>query len=113
MSATIPPIGTMRDRVSLLKKSETDDGAGGADIAFVPLATVWARLYPVAGSLTERSGARQVGATHTIVIRFRTDLLAGDRIALGARRFEVLSAEDLNGRRAYLECACAELQGTG
>ena len=46
-------------------------------------------------------------------IAFRSDVAPGDRVVYRGRNLEVVSAADMNGRRAYLACACSETQVTG
>ncbi len=113
MSADLPMAGSLRDRVALARKEQAREADGGLSVLFMPLATVWARVHARASGRTGFADARGAKATHTVVMRFRTDLSAGDRITWRGRALEVLSAEDLNGRRAYLSCACAESTVTG
>jgi head-tail adaptor len=54
-----------------------------------------------------------VAISHAVVLRFRADLGPGDRIVYRGRNLDVVSAADLNGRRAYLSCACSETHVTG
>ncbi|UJQ95732.1 phage head closure protein [Mariluticola halotolerans] len=113
MTGRTPPIGSLRDRVQLQQKTMLAEGEGGHQALYVPLATVWARVAPLAGHVRTEADARAVRASHMVVTRFRTDLNPGDRIIYRGRGLEVLSADDLNGRRAYLSCACSEMQVTG
>lgn len=113
MSDDLPMAGVLRDRVALFRKEQATEADGGLSVLFMPLATVWARVHVRASGRGGFADARGAMATHSVVVRFRTDLSAGDRITWRGRVFEVLSAEDLNGRRAYLACACAETTVTG
>jgi SPP1 family predicted phage head-tail adaptor len=54
-----------------------------------------------------------VAISHAVVLRFRPDIGPGDRVIYRGRNLDVVSAADLNGRRAYLSCACSETQVTG
>ena len=64
-----------------------------------------------------RGDARATGAgetiTHSVVLRFRTDLRPGDRIVYRGATLELVGVADLNGRRAYLSCQCSERVVTG
>ncbi len=113
MSADALEIGAMRDRVTLSRKDVSREEDGGQLIVYVPLATVWARVHARSASLAGFADARGVRATHTVAMRFRSDLIAGDRITWGDRVFEILSVEDLNGRREFVSCACSETKVTG
>jgi SPP1 family predicted phage head-tail adaptor len=54
-----------------------------------------------------------VAISHSVVLRFRSDVSPGDRIVYRGRNLDVVSTADLNGRRAYLSCACSETSFTG
>ncbi len=111
--AAAPPLGSLRERVQLQSKTQTIDGAGGHQNTFVSLATVWARITSLAGSMSSFGNARAAKITHSVILRFRADLKAGDRIIYRATPLEIISAEDLNGRRAYLICTCRQTSVTG
>lgn len=106
MSGKIPPVGSLRDRVQLQRKSMAPNESGGHDVLYVPLTSVWARVHALSGRFDGHAGARGAEITHTVVMRFRNDLQAGDRIIYRGQGLEVISAGDLNGRRAYLNCRC-------
>lgn len=109
----VPPIGTLTDRVQLKRRITTDEAEGGEVAVFSPLATVWARVRPLTARQLSEGDARGVTATHSVVLRFRTDLAPGDRVTYRGRNLTLLSANDLNGRRAYLSCLCTERTVTG
>lgn len=94
MSKTVPPIGTLTDRV-VLRAREGDE--------WLTLSTVWARVRSLASNSPDDD-------THSVVIRFRSDISAGDRIISRGRTLDVTSAGDLNGRRAYLAIRAKEVQ---
>jgi len=112
VSGETPAIGGLRDRVQLFRKNQTLEPEGGQSILFVPLATVWARVHARPAGRDGFADARGTGATHSVTLRHRSDLGPGDRIAWRGRALEVLSAEDLNDRRAYTICTCAEARVT-
>lgn len=113
MSADVPRIGHLRDRVALFRKDVTAEPEGGHMTVFVPLATVWARVHARPASLAAFAEARGVTATHVVVMRFRSDIGAGDRMTFQGRALDVLSVEDFNGKRAFVTCACAERSVVG
>ncbi len=111
--AAAPSLGSLRERVELQSKTQTIDSAGGHQNTFVSLATVWAQVTSLAGSMTGFGDARAAKITHSVVLRFRSDLKPGDRIIYRTAVLEIVSAEDLNGRRAYLRCTCSQTSVTG
>lgn len=104
--AKVPALGTLRDRVQLLRRVTTPDGAGGEEIAFVPMATVWARVTARNPALTTHGAGPAAQSTHSVVLRYRTDLTPGDRLTYRGQSLDVIAADDLNGRKAYLSVAC-------
>lgn len=113
MSTRTPSIGTLRDRVQLQTKQMVIDAAGGHSVVFNPLATVWARVTSLRGRESREASGRTATMSHSVVTRFRTDMKPGDRIVYRGRPLEIISAEDMNGRRAYLNCACTETNLVG
>ena len=109
----IPPIGSLTDRVELKKRESVSDGTGGHERMFVPVSQLWARVRSLSGRQGVNADGQTVAISHSVVLRFRTDVGPGDRIVYRGRNLEVVSAADLNGRRAYLSCACSETSFTG
>ena len=113
MSEKIPPIGTLTDRVQLKKRETLAEVEGGHERIFVPLSNAWARVRSLTGRQGTNADGRMVAISHSVVLRFRGDMGPGDRIVYRGRNLDVVSAADLNGRRAYIACACSETQVTG
>jgi SPP1 family predicted phage head-tail adaptor len=109
----IPPIGTLTDRVQLRRRITTDEAEGGEVALFSPIATVWARVRQLGARQEFASDARGQSTSHVVVMRYRTDLKAGDRILYRGAVLEIAAANDMNGRRAYLSCPCTERVVTG
>jgi SPP1 family predicted phage head-tail adaptor len=106
MSERIPPVGTLTDRVQLRRRESLGDGGGGHERVFV-------RVRSLTGRQGVNADGRAVAISHSVVLRFREDVSPGDRIVYRGRNLDVVSAADLNGRRAYLSCACSETSFTG
>ncbi|KKB76413.1 hypothetical protein VW35_16505 [Devosia soli] len=113
MSETLPPIGTLTDRVQLRRRESVAEPEGGHARIFVPMGNAWARVRSLSGRQGNNADGRTVAISHAVVLRFRPDLGPGDRIIYRGRNLDVVSAADLNGRRAYLSCSCSETQVTG
>lgn len=113
MSERIPSFGTLTERVQLRRRESLGDGGGGHERIFVPLNTVWARVRSLSGRQGTNADGRAVAISHSVVLRFRSDIAPGDRIVYRGRNLDVVSTADLNGRRAYLSCACSETSFTG
>ena len=113
MSEATPPLGTLTDRVTLKRKITTDEPEGGEVAVFTTLATVWARVRQLSARASYAEDARGQNISHSVVLRFRTDLKPGDRIVYRGRDLESAGLADINGRRAYLSCQCSERAVTG
>lgn len=109
----IPPLGTLTDRVQLKRRESLEDGGGGHERIFVPVTNLWARVRSLSGRQGSNADGRMVALSHSVVLRFRSDVAPGDRIVYRGRNLDVVSTADLNGRRAYLSCACSETSFTG
>jgi SPP1 family predicted phage head-tail adaptor len=113
MSERIPPLGTLTDRVTLQRKITTSEPEGGEVAVYSTLSTVWARVRQLSARSSVAEDARGQSISHSVVIRFRTDLKPGDRIVYRGRNLEIAGLADINGRRAYLSCQCSERAVTG
>lgn len=113
MSERVPPLGTLTDRVQLRRREMLAEDEGGHSALYVPMATVWARVRSLTGRQGLSADGRAVAISHAVVLRFRRDIEPGDRIVYRGRNLDVVSAADLNGRQAYLSCACSETSFTG
>ncbi len=113
MNAAVPPIGTMTDRVQLQRREMVGEPGGGHARLFVPVTSLWARVRALSGREGVSADGRTVSVSHVVVLRFRKDVSPGDRLVYRGRNLEVVSAADLNGRRAYLSCTCSETSWTG
>lgn len=109
----VPPIGTLTDRVQLRRRESVGDGGGGHDRIYVPLSSAWARVRSLAGRPGVSADGQATIVSHSVVLRFRTDIGPGDRIVYRGRNLDVVSAADLNGHRAFLSCTCSETSFTG
>lgn len=106
-------MGTLTDRVELKRRETIADGGGGHERIFVPVTNLWARVRSLSGRQGTNADGRTVAISHSVVMRFRNDVVPGDRIVYRGRNLDVVSTADLNGRRAYLSCNCSETSFTG
>lgn len=113
MTAAVPPFGTLTDRILFKRREMAGEDEGGHVALFVPVTSLWARVRSLAGRQGTSMDGRAVEISHAVVLRFRNDIKPGDRIVYRGRNLDVVSAADLNGRKAYLSCACSETTFTG
>lgn len=89
----------LKHQVILQEPQETSDGAGGAQLAWDDVATIWAEIAPLRGGEVLIAGRLQSNVTHRIAIRYREDVTAKMRLLYGARAFyiqAVLNPEEAN-----------------
>ena len=113
MSFRTPTLGSLNQRVELFAKSETVDNSGGTETNHQSLGFVWAKLDEHSGGFDDIADAHASSATKRLIIRFRTDVKAGDRVVVSGESFEVQRADDPNGRRAYLIVTAVTTIATG
>ncbi|WP_417310840.1 phage head closure protein [Devosia sp.] len=106
-------VGTLRDRVQLQRREATEDGAGGTQYLYVTVTALWARVSALSARQAAFGDGRGAVASHSVVMRHRSDVRPGDRFIYRGRRLEVLAAADLEGRGAWLVCPCSEREFLG
>jgi SPP1 family predicted phage head-tail adaptor len=97
-------IGALRHRLELQAPVETPDLAGGVARQWTKVATIWAAIEP-AGSVATLVGDTPADlAACSILIRRRSDVVAGMRLLKGSRIFKIrtVSDPDERGRRLRL-----------
>jgi SPP1 family predicted phage head-tail adaptor len=109
----LPPVGSLTDRVQFQRREMTREAEGGHLTVYVPVATVWSRVRGLSARSAMSADGRGSAVSHAVVTRFRSDVKPGDRFVYRGRHLSVVSAEDLNGRRAYLSCQCSEVAVSG
>lgn len=101
-------LGSLTDRVSLQRRVDTSELEGGVTHMFMTVSSVWARVRTLSTRLAMAADGRTAEASHSVVVRFRSDVSVGDRFGWRGRWLEVVGVNDLDGRRAWLSCTCAE-----
>lgn len=109
----LPGIGGLTDRVELQRRTTSSEAEGGHAVLYVPSGTLWARVRLLGASRGVAADARSLEASHSVVIRHRSGVEPGDRFVYRGRKLEVLSTEDISGRRQFLACRCMERRSVG
>lgn len=109
------PIGTRRERVTLLQKAETDDGMGGKTVTWPTLATTWVERYPLDMREKEAMAGGQVQASHSchMNMRFRQDVFDGGtemRILWLGKTLEIQTVDIDSARKDRLTLFCREVR---
>lgn len=99
--------GALDKRVTLLRPIYNDYQDEIVD--WEPIANVWAAITPNQGQETNEAG-RMVAVTYVpMLIRYRSDIDARWRIALGSRVFEIEALLNALERKAHLQLSCKEV----
>ena len=68
------PFSDMRDRVTVQRRTVSQDGYGAPSLEWSDVATVWAKVEPLDGSEQHQGGRVRADATHRITIRYYAGL---------------------------------------
>ena len=102
-------IGELNQRAALQARVLTPDGGGGFSESWQSFASVWIAVAPIGGNDAPGAEALQSRVRHRIVLRRRTDLAAGQRVVVGARRFKVQGVLDEGPHASTTTLLCEEL----
>jgi SPP1 family predicted phage head-tail adaptor len=81
---------SLPDTAVIKRDTQVSDSAGGYTVTTVDLATVACRVAPSTGREQSIAGRLDAVGTWTLTLPAGTDVTAADRIAVGARTFEVV-----------------------
>ena len=104
-----PRIGALRHRVTIEEPVRTADEAGGADITWQAVASVWAEIQPKTGREVFESDQLGGRVTHDVRMRYRAGITPKMRILHAGRLFDIRFAANIGERREWLVCACEEV----
>lgn len=109
-------VGKMRHRLTIQSPTRTTDGAGGVNVSWTEVATVWGSIDPQSGSEQFFGDQLEGRSAQIITIRFRRGLTNANRILYSfeskgtsyTRTFNVTRVENVGERNAYLKLYCTE-----
>ena len=93
----------LRERVKLQRKNTQPDGAGGLLVEWVTYAEVRAFVAPVSSRERMFSERIEPVITHRIVIRYRDDIDAADRIVWRGHEMRIEPPRNIEARDRWLE----------
>jgi len=111
--AKAPSVGDMRDVVTIQKPVRTADGMGGYTESWQDVARVNAVIMPLKTYELALAAQLKQNHTHRVVIRYRSDVKRGYRVAVGnkaeqTRMFYVETVMEIDNRRRFLILECRE-----
>lgn len=104
-------VGEMRDRITILKRQETEGPVKPLDDrAFDDYCTIWAKAEHLKGR--EFWSAKAVNAETTIrfIIRYRTDILPNMRIRFENRTYNISAVMPLDNTRQWTAIHAREVE---
>lgn len=102
-------LGSLNQRATVRAQTLTPDGGGGYSESWDVVATVWARLEPVAGADRYTSDKLESRVRHKITLRRSNAFAAGQRVEIGARIFAVRALLDDGLQSPFITLLCEEL----
>ena len=99
-------IGNLDQRITIERKTLTDDGAGGATVSWTALGDAWANVRPMNGReqiAAMRDEARQ---GYVVTIRRYPGLFPNDRLRWRLRVLNIRTVKDAGPSKGYLELDC-------
>ena len=94
--------GDLRTELGLEQMTPVPDGAGGFGESWTEIATLFARLEPVAARQTFGADQTLEEVTHRVTMRFRPDVASGMRLVQGTRTFLIVTVHDPDETGRYL-----------
>ncbi len=91
--------GDLNRRLVLEAPQETDDGAGGKIRSYGAVATLWAKVSPLAARADVDADAAGAVLRFAIVIRVRSGVTTRHKLVEGSRIYRILSARESADRR--------------
>ena len=100
--------GELNKRVELKKPVKTVASFGDTQVTYTTVDTVWAAVEWGSGRRYNQAATLNSDVQGVIRIRFRTDVKANWRVALGSREIEILSLSNYRERNEELWITCWE-----
>ena len=95
-------LSQLNQRVTLEAQTLNPDGAGGYAASWEAIALVWAAIEPTSAADVYGPDATESRVRTRIVIRRRTDVIAGMRLNANGRVFQIKSVLDDGPRAQFL-----------
>ena len=99
--------GDLKHRITIQEKEVTRGTAGGEDITWTAVATVWAAAEPIRGREYTALRAAQSEVTIRFRIRYRSDVDTAMRVLWKSVAYEIVEAINVNAENEELQLLCA------
>ena len=101
--------GRLRHRVEFQNETLSSDGQGGSTRTWATRATVSASIKPLRAEERFYNEQLQHNGTHSLLIRYRSDIEPTDRVKFGSRYFQIVGIINTNELNKQLVITCKEL----
>ncbi len=110
MAKKIVKISELRSNITFETQARVSDGMGGFTTTWSALSdSSWAKITPLSGYERLKAEQQQSNITHKIIIRYRSDLAAEQRIKYGTREFAIKYFLNFDeGKNKFLEISAVE-----
>ena len=106
--------GELRHRVTVERRSMTQDTFGGQSTTWTALGTFWAWVQPASGREIEAAAAQQAEISHTVTMRYNAAIWADPvaaaayRLRYGSRILDVKAVRNEGENNAELTISALE-----
>ena len=100
--------GKLRNSIIIERSKSTKNNSGGQDIIWSTYKTVKAFIKPKSGTERVRGMKLESPLTHSIFIRYTSDILPTDRVNFKGRYMQIRAVINMEERNRWIELACEE-----
>ena len=109
MPLTFLDPGALRTELDLEQPVRTVDALGGADVGWMPIATLFGLVEPESAMQAFRAARDDERMLWRITIRARGGVESGMRLRGGSRAYLISTVSDADGTGRYLVCRAEEV----
>jgi SPP1 family predicted phage head-tail adaptor len=102
-------IGALNQRAAIAAKMFEPDGGGGFEDGWSTIATAWVRIEPRSGANVFGPDRNEQQVRHRLTLRRNENIVAGQRVNVGARWFTIESVLDEGPQAQTMTLICEEI----
>lgn len=102
-------VGTMRDRVTIQRGTDTRDAYGQPITTWATVGTYYADLHHLSGREAVNALQIKAEATHKVTLRYVVPITPKDRLLFGTRVFNIVDVNDVDELHRTYELLCTEV----
>ncbi len=104
--SNLPPIGLLRDRVTLQSRTLSASALGDQTATWATEATVWANVQEVSGSEPQQSAQVQADTSCVVELRYHSGLDPSWRLLFGGNAYQITGVTNPDGRKRFHRLTC-------